>query len=64
MRFQGRYVPEARAIAAPLLSDDACEATRAARTLARLSTNARRQKRSAYVRAHCAALLASMQGQG
>jgi hypothetical protein len=54
----GRFLPRAVRETAPLLHED--ELSRAARILSKAAKDAARAKRSAYVKAHIAALLASM----
>ena len=50
--------PPLVAESAPLLHED--ELTRAGRILAKAARDAARKKRAAYVKAHCAQLLASL----
>lgn len=54
----GRFLPAPVADSAPLLH--VSEASRAGKVLAAIAAEKRKAKRAAYVKAHCAALLASL----
>jgi hypothetical protein len=54
----GRFLPHAARETAPLFHED--ELTRAARILSKAARDVAKAKRAAYVRKHCAAILASM----